>query len=236
MHAIGDGAGGDAADQDIDAGMQHRHQRKQRDPEHQRQHVRYLPAVARGRKQERQRRQQQDRRRKQRRQVGGKAIAERGGDHADGDKPAAEPMRERNPPLARHLRQQPVAFDPQRDGDEMRRQHQMTTLRLRRLHQRQHRHHHRKQPDRAHRHRNRRLHRGRAGPQRRNQDDLRRARPDQQRAAEHPAQAEMAVMGQRADAEIGRKQHQRQHRGCDRAHAPCEGAQGALPAGGRERR
>ena len=111
----------------------------------------------------------------------------------------------------------------------MRRQHQMTPLGLRRFHQRQHRHHHRKQPDRAHRHRDRRLHRGRPRPQRRDQDDLRRTRPDQERAAEHPAQAEMAVMGQRADAEIGRKQHQRQHGGCDRAHAPCERAQGALP-------
>src|SRR5215211_2804640 len=44
VHAVGNAAGGDAADQNIDAGMQHRHQRKQRDPEHQRQYVRYLPA------------------------------------------------------------------------------------------------------------------------------------------------------------------------------------------------
>ena len=42
------------------------------------------------------------------------------------------------------------------------------------------------------------------------------------RARQHPAEAEMGVMRQRADAEIGRKQHQRQHRRGDRAHAPCE--------------
>ena len=37
-------------------------------------------------------------------------------------------MRERNPPLARHFRQQPVAFDPQCHGDEMGRQHEVTAL------------------------------------------------------------------------------------------------------------
>ena len=37
-------------------------------------------------------------------------------------------MRECDAPFARDLRQQPVALDPQRDGDEMRRQHQMTRL------------------------------------------------------------------------------------------------------------
>ena len=39
----------------------------------------------------------------------------------------------------------------------------------------------------------------------------------------------MRVMRQRADAEIGRKQHQRQHGRGDRAHPPREGAEGALP-------
>ena len=217
--------------------MQHCDQRIQREPQHQRQHVGDLPAVARGRQQERQRRQHQDRGGKQLRQIGGKAVAERGRDQADREKAAAEPVRERDAPLARHLRQQPIALDPQRDRDEMRRQHQMTALGRRacaavgstdttignsRI---------ALTVDR-----DRGLHHRRPGAQRRDQDDLRRARPDQHRAAEHPAQAEMAVMGQRADAEIGRKQHQRQNRRRNRAHPPCEGAQRALPCHGVERR
>jgi hypothetical protein len=40
----------------------------------------------------------------------------------------------------------------------------------------------------------------------------------------------MRIMRQRADAEIGRKQHQRQHGRGDRAHPPRKGADGTLPA------
>ena len=44
-------------------------------------------------------------------------------------------------------------------------------------------------------------------------------------------QAEMGVMRERADAEIGRKQHQGEDRRGDRPHSPCEGAQRTLPLG-----
>ena len=95
-------------------------QRKQRQPQHQRQDIGQLPAVARGREQERQRRQQQDRGAQQRRQIGGETVAERGREQADRDTADAEPVREDDPPLARHMRQQAKAFDPQSDRDEMR--------------------------------------------------------------------------------------------------------------------
>ena len=54
-------------------------------------------------------------------------------------------------------------------------------------------------------------------------------------ASTHP-RLKWRVMRQRADAEIGREQHQRQHRRGDRAHAPCERAHGTLPFRGVERR
>src|SRR6266581_1362863 len=87
-----------------------------------------LPAVARGRKQKCQRRQQQDRGGKQLRQIGCEAVANRIGNEADGNETCAETMRESDPALARHLWQQPKAFDPQGDSNEMRHQHQMTAF------------------------------------------------------------------------------------------------------------
>ena len=156
-------------------------------PEHQREDVGDLLAVARGRQQEGERRQQQDRGGKELRQFGGQPIAQRGRRQAHREKAAAESVGEGDAALARHLRQQAIAFDPQRDRDEMRRQHEMTPLGLRRAQQRQHRYHHRKQPDRAQGHGNRGLHGGRAGAERRDQNDLRRSGPDQERAHQRPA-------------------------------------------------
>ena len=103
MNTIGDGAGRHTADQDIDAGVQRGCERKQRQPQHQRQDVGKLPAVARGGEQERQRRQQQDRSAKQLRQIGREAVAERGRDQADRAETDAQTMGEGDPPLARHL-------------------------------------------------------------------------------------------------------------------------------------
>ena len=145
-------------------------------------------------------------------------------------------MDEGDAALARHLRQQAKAFDPQGDGDEMRRQDQLTPLCLWRSQHRQDRDHHRKQPDGADGDGNRRLHGRSTGAERRNQDDLRRTGPYQQRAQERPAEAEMRVMRKRPDAEIGRKQHRRQNRRRDRAHPPCERPPGTLPIRGVKRR
>ena len=140
-------------------------------------------------------------------------------------------MRKCDAPLAGHLRQQAKTLHPQRDRDEMRCQDEMTPLRLRRAQHRQHRHHHGKQADCAHGNGNRRLHGGGTRAKHRDQDDLRRSRPDQERAEQHPQQAEMRVMRQRADTEIGRKQHQRQHGRGDGAHPPRKGAGGTFPVG-----
>lgn len=100
MNAIGDGAGRDAADQDINPGVQHRRKWKQRQPQHQRQNVGKLPAIARGREQECQRRQQQDRRGEQLREFGGETVADRGGNEAERDQTAAQPVREDGAPRA----------------------------------------------------------------------------------------------------------------------------------------
>jgi hypothetical protein len=52
---------------------------------------------------------------------------------------------------------------------------------------------------------------------------------DQDGAQQRPAQAEMRVMRERTDAEIGRKQHGRQDRGRDRFESLPEGAERAVP-------
>src|SRR5436190_15555142 len=86
------------------------------------------------------------------RQIGCEAVANRIGNEADGNKTCAETMRESDPALARHLWQQPKAFDPQGDRDEMRHQHQMTAFGPWRPYHRHYGNHHRKQPNRADRH------------------------------------------------------------------------------------
>ena len=163
------------------------------------------------------------------RQIGCEAVANRIGNEADGNKTCAETMRESDPALARHLWQQSKAFDPQGDRDEMRHQHQMTAFCPWRPYHRHYGNHHRKQPDRADRHGDRRLHHRGAGAQCRDQDDLRRSRPDQGRTRQHPTQTEVGVVRKRADAEIGGEQHKRENRGGDRPHSPCERPQGTLP-------
>ena len=114
------------------------------------------------------------------RQVGGQPITERGRRQADQDEAAAEPVHEGDAALARDLRQQPETLDPQGHRDEMRREHMWrrlvcgvrsigstdTTIGNSRIALRSPR-----RPPAA---------RCDAGAERRNQDDLRRPRPDQQ--------------------------------------------------------
>ena len=236
MHAVSDGPSGHAADQNIDATVQLRGKRKQRQSQYQRDDIRQFPAVAGGRKQECQRRQHQNGSREQRREIGGQTIAYRRRDETDEHERAAKPMDESNPPLARHMRQEAETFDPQGHGGQMRHQDQMPPLGLRCAHHRQYRDHHREQPDRTDRDGNRRLHDGGAGAERRDQDNLRRPRPDEHGAGQRPCQAEMRVMRERPDAEIVRKQHQRHDGRADRTRTPRESAKRSIPLRGVERR
>src|SRR5258706_6182669 len=57
------------------------------------------------------------------REIGCEGVANRICNKADGNKTCTETMGESDPALARHLWQQPKAFDPQGDRNEMRRQH-----------------------------------------------------------------------------------------------------------------
>ncbi len=105
-------------------------------------------------------------------------------------------------------RQQPQDFDPHADGGEMRRQDQLPGARAGVLMHRQQRHHHRQQPHAAQADRERGLDQGRAGAERRDQNDLRRGGPDQHRRQHRPADAKAEIMGERAEADIGAEQRQ----------------------------
>ena len=114
VNAIGNGTGGHAADEDVDAAIRHRRNRiaaKLRAPA--RPHG-DLPGVACGGEQKRQRRQQEDGGGKQLRQIGRQQIADRGRGQADGYETGAEPMDKGDPPFARHLRQEAITFHPHR--------------------------------------------------------------------------------------------------------------------------
>ena len=132
-------------------------QRTEHEADHQRQPVHHLPAVARGRNQERHRRQEQQRAREQRRQSGREIIADEAERRRRAHIAGRQAVAERDAALARHCRQQTQRFHPHAHRREVRRQQKIAQARARAPQQRQQRHHHGKQPDRAQAYRDRHL-------------------------------------------------------------------------------
>ena len=85
----------------------------------------------------------------------------------------------------------------------MGRQQQLAIARVAPPDQRQQRHHHRQQPHAAQPDRQRDLHAGGARAERRDQDHLARAGPEQQGREHRPDNAEAVIVRQRADSDIG---------------------------------
>ena len=113
-----------------------------------------------------------------------------------------------------------MPFDPDADRGEMRRQQQVALRACPAAQQRQQRRPPSATADAAQRHRERRPRTAWRRAERRDQDDLRRRRPDQHGRRAPSTRAEAELMRQRADADVGADQHVEEHRGPRRTPAP----------------